>query len=82
MVCSKISVLGTMEGLEGGSSTPSYSHVVFNHFKKPVEGETGCTERGKQENNIAQKMAETQEEVRREKHTEADSHKFDPRIRT
>lgn len=55
------------------SSTPSYNHVVSNHFKKPMEVETRYTERGKQVNNRAQSMAETQDEVKREKHIEVDN---------
>jgi len=74
-------LLVTMEGRGGGSSTPSYSHVVMNknkeagsnHFKKPMEAgmERICTE--KPENNSSPKKEKNHEEVRGEERTKRSS---------
>lgn len=68
-------------GVKGGSSAPSYSHVVSNRFKKPMEAETESIERGKPENSKSQGKAKTQEEVRRKKRIAGDSQKYDPKSR-
>lgn len=52
-------MLGTMERQEGGNSTPFYSQVVSNRFKKPLEAEIGVLGRGKQENRSSQEQADT-----------------------
>lgn len=62
-----ISVLVSMEGHRGGSSTPSHSHVVSNHFKEPMEGETGSINIEKHKNIRSQEQEENHEEVRRQK---------------
>jgi len=64
-----------MEGLGGGSSTPSYSNVVsnrsketsLNNFWNPLKAETKTTDIHKLGSNIPQEKEGTHKEARREK---------------